>query len=188
MQDPAHILTITSLKGGTAKTTLTGLLALYLVQRCRRSVMLVDLDAQVGTTALFLYGKTPGLSVSDLLQASASGALEPALCREAFQPTPYVPSVFVLPGDSRLGQIARQGLPQHALRDVLDAAAFGGQSIFLIDTGTAHALVDLGIAAANAVLVPTTPCSLRRRSNPQRTPWRCSIARGNPWPGWRQWG
>ena len=38
------ILTITSLKGGTAKTTLTGLLALYLAQRCQKSVLLVELD------------------------------------------------------------------------------------------------------------------------------------------------
>ncbi len=154
MQDRAQILTITSLKGGTAKTTLTGLLALYLAQRCGRTVMLVDLDPQAGTTALFLDGKAQGPTVFDLLQESASGALDPIFCREAFRSTLYTSAVFVLPGDARLGLLAPEELPLEMLRVALETAAFGTESVVLIDTGTARLLVALGIAAADGVLVP----------------------------------
>ncbi len=154
MQDRAQILTITSLKGGTAKTTLTGLLALYLTQRCERTVMVVDLDPQAGTTALFLDGKSPEPTVYDLLQESANRTLDPGLCREAFRVSPYSSSVFVLPGDSRLGQLLQEAIPLETLRGVLETAAFGTQSVILVDTGTAQLLVALGIAAADGVLVP----------------------------------
>ncbi len=154
MQDRAQILTITSLKGGTAKTTLTGLLALYLAQRCGRTVMLVDLDPQAGTTTLFLDGKSQKPTVYDLLQESASGTLDPARCREAFRVSPYSSSIFVLPGDSRLGQLAPEAMSLETLRVVLETAAFRTQTVILVDTGTARLLVALGIAAADGVLVP----------------------------------
>ena len=59
------ITTFASLKGGTGKTTITGLLANYCSQILKKRVIIIDIDPQGGCTTLFL-----GLEAREIIDGS----------------------------------------------------------------------------------------------------------------------
>lgn len=147
------IVTVTSLKGGTGKTTVSGLWALYLAERCHREVVLLDLDPQGGVTSLFLGGKPTQPGVYDLLYAERDE--QPVvLFRDILQPSFIHPRIFVLPADLRLQQFTKEEVSIERLSNVLKKSDLPSDTIILIDTGTMRFLVGMGIAAADAVVVP----------------------------------
>ena len=147
------IVSVTSLKGGTGKTTVSGLWALYLAERCQREVVLIDLDPQGGATSLFLGGKPSQPGIYDLLHAERQD--QPVLLfRDALQPSFVHPRIFVLPADPRLHLLTKEEAPVDLLAHVLEKADFPLNTIILIDPGTMRLLVGMGIAAADAVVIP----------------------------------
>ena len=147
------IVTVTSLKGGTGKTTIGGLWALYLAERCHHEVVLLDLDPQGGATSLFLGGKSSQPGFFNLLDSEMHNQQE-VLFRDCLQPSSVHPRIFVLPADSRLHQLTEEEIPVDLLASLLEKADLPPDTIILIDTGTMRMLVGMGIAAADAVVVP----------------------------------
>ncbi len=152
------ILTITSLKGGVGKTTISGLLSLYMAY-CRQSeVVLIDLDPQMGSTSLFLSRKSERESSFDLLEAVQSGQWAGGRLREALCPAPTsspgASQIYLIGGDPRLAALSQESLSPEALRVLLEEADLPPSSLTLIDTGTQRTLVELGIQAADRVLIP----------------------------------
>ena len=63
------ITTFTSMKGGTGKTTITGLLANYVSKVLNKRVILIDIDPQGGCTTLFL-----GLEAREIIDGKGIAA------------------------------------------------------------------------------------------------------------------
>ena len=147
------IVTMTSLKGGTGKTTISGLWALYLAECCHREVVLLDLDPQGGATCLFLGGKSSQPGFFDLLDSEMHDQ-SAVLFRDYLQPSNVHPDIYVLPADPRLHQLSKEETPVDLLASLLEKADLPPNTIILIDTGTMRMLVGMGIAAADAVVVP----------------------------------
>ncbi len=156
------ITTFTSMKGGTGKTTITGLLANYVSQKLNKRVIIIDIDPQGGCTTLFL-----GLEAREIIDGKSSptifNVLETvrentnarAIVAKALVKSPYNENVFVLPADYRVTSLMSMGETPELLRYALDDAAFADDILVLIDSGTSPFLVNMSIAAVTEkVFVP----------------------------------
>ena len=156
------ITTFTSMKGGTGKTTITGLLANYCSQVLHKRVILIDIDPQGGCTTLFLGleareiidGKsTP--TIYNVLETVRDNTNARAIVAKALVKSPYNENVFVLPADYRITSLMSMGETPELLKYALDDASFSSDILVLIDSGTSPFLVNMSIAAVtDQVFVP----------------------------------
>jgi cellulose biosynthesis protein BcsQ len=156
------ITTFTSMKGGTGKTTITGLLANYLTEYHNKRVIIVDIDPQGGSTTLFLGvevrptidGKA-GPTIFSVLEAVREGTNTRQVVQKALMRSKYNENVFILPADYRVTSLLSMGESPDILKYALDEASFSDDLIVLVDTGTAPFLVSMAISAAtDKVFVP----------------------------------
>lgn len=156
------ITTFTSMKGGTGKTTITGLLANYTSKILNKRVIIIDIDPQGGSTSLFLGaeareiidGKT-GSTVFNVLEAVRENTNARALIQKSLVRSPYNNNVFILPADYRVTSLMSMGETPDLLKYALDDAAFADDILVLIDSGTSPFLVNMAISAVSEhVFVP----------------------------------
>jgi cellulose biosynthesis protein BcsQ len=150
------------MKGGTGKTTITGLLANYLTQYHNKRVIIVDIDPQGGCTTLFLGvesrptidGKA-GPTIFSVLEAVREGTNARQIVQKALMRSRYNENVFIIPADYRVTSLMSMGESPDILKYALEEASFSDDLIVLIDTGTAPFLVSMAIAAStDKVFVP----------------------------------
>ncbi|MHC1784450.1 MAG: ParA family protein [Anaerolineaceae bacterium] len=156
------ITTFTSMKGGTGKTTITGLLANYASQVLKKRVIIIDIDPQGGCTSLFIGadareiidGKA-GPTIFNVLESVRESTNARALIQKALVRSPYNSNVFILPADYRVTSLMSMGETPDLLRYALDDAAFAEDILVLIDSGTSPFLVNMCISAVTEnVYVP----------------------------------
>jgi cellulose biosynthesis protein BcsQ len=156
------ITTFTSMKGGTGKTTITGLLANYLTQYHKKRVIIVDIDPQGGSTTLFLGvearptidGKA-GPTIFSVLEAVREGTNARQVVQKALMRSRFNENVFIIPADYRVTSLMSMGESPDILKYALEEASFSDELIVLIDTGTSPFLVSMAIAAStDKVFVP----------------------------------
>ncbi len=156
------ITTFTSMKGGTGKTTITGLMASYLTQFYKKRVIIIDIDPQGGSTTLFLGtearatidGKA-GPTVFTVLETMREGGDTRQVVQKALMRSKYNENVYVLPADYRVTSLLSMGESPDILRYALEEASFSDDLIVMVDTGTAPFLVSMAISAASdKVFVP----------------------------------
>ena len=156
------ITTFTSMKGGTGKTTITGLLASYLTQFYKKRVIIVDIDPQGGSTTLFCGGEAratidgkAGPTVYNVLETVREGGDTRQIVQKALMRSKYNENVFILPADYRVTSLLSMGESPDILKYALEEASFSEDLIVFIDTGTAPFLVSMAIAAStDKVFVP----------------------------------
>lgn len=156
------ITTFTSMKGGTGKTTITGLLANYCSKILNKRIIIIDIDPQGGCTTLFLGleareiidGKsTP--TIYNVLETVRDNTNARAIVAKALVKSPYNENVFILPADYRITSLMSMGETPELLKYALDDASFSQDILVLIDSGTSPFLVNMAISAVtDQVFVP----------------------------------
>jgi ATPases involved in chromosome partitioning len=150
------VLAVTNLKGGVGKTTLSVMMSLYAVNHLGLDVLLIDMDPQSGTSSLLLGGNIEGITISDALEAAMDGNPPEEMMMTAVRPSIANPHIRVIPSDRRLTNFATNGAPVDLLNYCINSITIPEEMLVIVDTGTSPALVSMGIAAANAVLIPVT--------------------------------
>lgn len=150
------------MKGGTGKTTITGLLANYCSQVLHKRVIIIDIDPQGGCSTLFLGleareiidGKsTP--TIYNVLEAVRDNTNARTLVAKALVKSPFNENIFILPADYRITSLMSMGETPELLKYALDDAGFSPEILVLIDSGTSPFLVNMAIAAVtDKVFVP----------------------------------
>lgn len=156
------ITTFTSMKGGTGKTTITGLMASYLTQFYKKRVIIVDIDPQGGSTTLFLGGEArttidgkAGATIFNILETMREGGDTRQMVQKALMRSKFNENVFVIPADYRVSSLLSMGESPDILKYALEEASFSDDLIVMIDTGTAPFLVSMAISASSEkVFVP----------------------------------
>ncbi|NMB54282.1 MAG: AAA family ATPase [Leptolinea sp.] len=156
------ITTFTSMKGGTGKTTITGLMANFLTQFYKKRIIIIDIDPQGGSTTLYLGSEArttidgkAGPTVFTVLETMREGGDTRQMVQKALIRSKYNENVFVLPADYRVTSLLSMGESPDILKYALEEASFSDDLIVMVDTGTAPFLVSMAIAAAtDKVFVP----------------------------------
>jgi cellulose biosynthesis protein BcsQ len=164
------ITTFTSMKGGTGKTTITGLLANYASKILDKRVIIIDIDPQGGCTSLFLGpearetidGKA-GPTIYNVLECVRENTNARALIQKALIRSRYNPDVFVLPADYRVTGLMSMGETPDLLRYALEDAAFAEDLLVMIDSGTSPFLVNMAISAVSENVFVPLMLSLQNR-------------------------
>ncbi|MCX6071624.1 MAG: ParA family protein, partial [Chloroflexi bacterium] len=122
------VLAVASMKGGVGKSTLSAMLARFIVEHRRKPVTVVDLDPQRGATILLLgaeYARqTAGPGVHEILASEADSIPSTELFHQALKTSPQdLVSRFDLQEsdlkDGRLVLRARDGFRHWAARGIV---------------------------------------------------------------------
>jgi hypothetical protein len=150
------ILTITSMKGGVGKTTISAMLARYAIDAAPHPVLVVDLDPQAGISSLLLGGKIRGPTTADVLDSETRGTSSVGLFQEAVRPSRYSDQILVVPSGADLARFAAAGNsnPPDLLARAFQGAPIPANTLVIVDTGTSPGLVRLGIPAASVIVIP----------------------------------
>jgi len=156
------ITTFTSMKGGTGKTTITGLLANYVSKVLNKRVIIIDIDPQGGCTTLFLGPEAREIidgksspTIYNVLETVRDNTNARSIVAKALVKSPLNENVYVLPADYRITSLMSMGETPDLLRYALDDASFAPEILVLIDSGTSPFLVNMAIAAVtDRVFVP----------------------------------
>lgn len=151
-----QILTVTSMKGGVGKTTISAMLARNAIDVAPHPVLVVDLDPQAGISSLLLGGKISGPTISDVLDSEAHRITSAGLFQEAVRRSRYSDQILVVPSGADLTRFATTNspTPSNLLAQALWTAPVPENILVIVDTGTSPGLVRLGIAAASAIVIP----------------------------------
>ena len=156
------ITTFASMKGGTGKTTITGLLANYVSKVLNKRVILIDIDPQGGCTTLFLGSEAREIidgkstpTIFNVLETVRDNQNARSIVQKALVKSPYNENVFVLPADYRVTSLMSMGETPELLKYALDDAGFAPDLLVMIDSGTSPFLVNMAISAVSEqVFVP----------------------------------
>jgi hypothetical protein len=153
---PQQILTITSMKGGVGKTTISAMLARYASEIAPRPVLVVDLDPQAGISTILLGGKIKGPTIADILEMEFRGVSSGGLFHQAARPSRYNDRVLVVASGATLAHFVSPSSspPPDLLARALQAAPIPDNALVIVDTGTAPDLVRMGVMAADTIVIP----------------------------------
>jgi MinD-like ATPase involved in chromosome partitioning or flagellar assembly len=154
------IVAIASMKGGVGKTTIAGMLARYITNRRGSPVTVIDMDPQRGSTVLLL-GPKAGANVqpptiTDVLRSELDGIPSIETFAQAIRKSPYSDKLFVIPANGGLAELMQENAPAELLRWAIEASPLSDDATVIIDTGSAHTLCEMGVAAADLVFIPIT--------------------------------
>jgi len=148
------IVTFASVKGGTGKTTCSLLFALYLLKNQSKPVVIVDTDAQGGSTSLLLgTGQRHDTTVLQLIEAAYEGYGTQPVMRKALQVTDHE-NLFVVPSSRSWGWAARGITELHHLGTALRTSGLYDKVIFVVDSAPDVQPFKMCIVAADHVFVP----------------------------------
>jgi len=148
------VVTVTSMKGGVGKTTITAMLARYLSLRDQKKIIVIDMDPQGGASSILLGGQTEQPTLVDILRLEAEGIPSGELMNQAARKCRHDENIFVIPGHAELASFANAAPPLACLKYALESTAFPENAVLIIDTGTHPTLVAMGILAADIVIIP----------------------------------
>jgi chromosome partitioning protein len=158
-------IAIAHLKGGTGKTATCHALGTILACERRRHVLLVDCDPQASLTGACGVRDTEGVSLAEALDGSTPDALELLLYRVILR---IEPGLDLLPADIALARSEQILLSTPtralALRNALRMVATKYDVALLDCPANLGLLTTNALAAADAVLIPTTPNVLDLRA------------------------
>jgi len=154
------IITLTNLKGGVGKSTLTALLAKYIARhKPFDPVVVIDMDPQCGSTTI-LSGKKLDPSqptIYDALDSEFNGVPSTEIFESSFLKVEGEKKLYLVPSSPRLVQFGSNGASTDLLKYVFESAMnISSDTIILIDTGTMPQLVGMAIAAADFIVIPMT--------------------------------
>lgn len=159
------ILTITNGKGGVGKTTMSCLLAKFISTYTDKTAIVIDIDHHGGATALLMSGSPDRDTIYDAVEAIEDGMSPVDIMRNsAVYPIDGFPNAFLIPsGGKKMNVWPANGLTTDLLSRAINEAEYDNDVVVIIDTGTGPYYIELGIEAADAVLVPVeiSPQSMR---------------------------
>lgn len=154
------VVTIASMKGGVGKSTLSAMIAKFIVEERGTPVTVVDLDPQRGATILLLGAEharqSAGPGVYEILQSELEGMPSTELVYRALKTSPYDGRIRVLPSDASLARMRGPETPRELLGVAVREGPFGEDETIIIDTSPEVTFCEMGIAAADVVFVPIT--------------------------------
>lgn len=154
------IVAVASMKGGVGKTTISAMLARYISDRRCAPVTILDMDPQQGSTILMLGPKAGANlqppSIADILATELENVPSTEIFAQAMRKSPYNDEIFVVPADAELTAFMRRDVPSETLRWAIETSPLAPETTIIIDTGSAPALCEMSIAAADIVFIPIT--------------------------------
>ena len=161
MNNRAKVVAITSLKGGSGKTSLTSLLARYYAEAEGKQVLVVDYDSGAGLTSL-LYDqhiKEETASIVEVLFEVRHYVNPSDTFQQAIIPTGHPNrekdqgSIFLLPSKPALDDLLA-GTSRNLLKSAIGLLNLSDDYIILIDSGPNAANVSSAIQSADVVFIP----------------------------------
>jgi chromosome partitioning protein len=161
-----HTIAIANIKGGTGKTATCHALGAVLANEHRRHVLLVDCDPQSSLTGACGVRDAAGASLAEALGRSFNGTLELFMYRIIVK---VQPGLDLVPADIALARAEQGLLRSNAKRSLLLREALHTvgvkYDVALLDCPPNLGLMTMNaLAAADAVLIPTTPNVLDLRA------------------------
>ena len=165
MNNRAKVVAITSLKGGSGKTSLTSPLARYYAESENKQVLVVDFDSGAGMTSLLhnQVAKDGTPSIMEVLQ-DVKHYVDP---RETFSRAVIHTelekskgwkknkgAIFLLPCKPALDDFLR-GTTRNLLDAAISNLGLSDDYIILIDSGPEKVNVYLSVGCADVVFIPT---------------------------------
>ena len=154
------VVTVASMKGGVGKSTLSAMIARFIVEQRGTAVTVVDLDPQRGATILLLgaeYAKQQvGPGIFEVLESEQANIPSTELLFQALKTSSYDSRIRVLPSDAALARLRGPETPRNLLALALQDAPLGADETVIIDTSPDVTFCEMGIAAADVVFVPIT--------------------------------
>lgn len=154
------VICVASMKGGVGKSTLSAMIAKFIVEERGTPVTVVDLDPQRGATILLLgaeYAKeSGGPGVYEILESEQSGMPSAELVCQALKTSPYDARIRVIPSDASLARMRGPETARELLGVALRDAPFAADETVIVDTSPEVTFCEMGIAAADLVFVPLT--------------------------------
>jgi len=161
MKNRAKVVAITSLKGGSGKTSLTSLLARYYAEVEGKQVLAIDFDSGAGLTSL-LYDqiiKDETASIVEVLEdvmhyANPSESFYQAIIQTRHQyNNSNQGSIFLLPSKPALDNLL-VGTKRNLLNAAIGLLDLPDDYIILIDSGPNAVNVSNAIESADVVFIP----------------------------------
>ncbi len=154
------VVAIASMKGGVGKSTLSAMIAKFIVEQRGTPVTVVDLDPQRGATILLLgaeYAKQQtGPGVYEILESEQAGIPSAELVWQALKTSPYDSRIRVIPSDASLARLRGPETPRELLGVALRDFAWAPEETVIVDTSPEVTFCEMGIEAAEVVFVPLT--------------------------------
>ncbi len=154
------VVAIASMKGGVGKTTLSAMIAKFIVERRGTPVTVIDLDPQRGATILLLgaeySSQHSGPAIFEILQSERRNIPSTELFYQALKASPYDGRIRVVPSDGSLARLRGPETPRNLLALALQDAPLGPDETVIIDTSPDVTFCEMGIAGADLVFVPIT--------------------------------
>jgi cellulose biosynthesis protein BcsQ len=154
------IVALASMKGGVGKSTLSAMIAKYIVEQRGTPVTVIDLDPQRGATILLLgaaYAKhhvAPG--IYEILESEQENNPSTELVNQALKTSPYDSRIRVIPSDASLARLRGPETPRNLLALALQDAPLGTDETVILDTSPDVTFCEMGIVASDLVFVPIT--------------------------------
>ena len=165
MNNRAKVVSITSLKGGSGKTSITSLLARYYAEVEGKQVLVVDFDSGAGMTSLLnnqvVNNKTA--TIVEMLQ-DVKHYVDP---RETFSQAVIHTelekskgwkknkgAIFLLPCKPALDNFLR-GAKRNLLHAAINLLGLSDDYIVLVDSGPEKVNVYMAVGCADVVFIPT---------------------------------
>jgi cellulose biosynthesis protein BcsQ len=154
------VLAVASMKGGVGKSTLSAMLARFIVEHRRKPVTVVDLDPQRGATILLLgaeYARQPsGPGVHEILTSEADSIPSTEVFHQALKTSPYDERIRVVPSDASLARLRGPETPRNLLALALQDAPLPQDATIIVDSSPDVTFCEMAIEACDIVFVPIT--------------------------------
>lgn len=154
------IVSLASMKGGVGKSTITAMVAKYIVENSSVPVTVVDMDPQCGISIILLgpqmVSQYKGFSIYDALESENSNNPSREILLQAIVTSPYHDLIRVIPSTASLGKLAGPAVSRSLLRRSLSEFNSDTRSVTLVDTGPDITLCEMSIAASDLVFIPIT--------------------------------
>ena len=161
MNNRATVVAITSLKGGSGKTSLTSLLARYYAEEEGKQVLVIDFDSGAGLTSLLYdsYIKDETASIVEMLEdvmhyTNPYDTFQQAIIQTRHQySNSKQGSIFLLPSKPALDSLLA-GTTRNLLNAAIALVDLPADYILLIDSGPNAVNVRNSIESADVVFIP----------------------------------
>ena len=161
MNNRATVVAITSLKGGSGKTSITSLLARYYAEEEGKQVLVIDFDSGAGLTSLLYdsYIKDETASIVEVLEdvmhyANPYDTFQQAIIQTRHQySNSKQGSIFLLPSKPALDSLLA-GTTRNLLNAAIALVDLPADYILLIDSGPNAVNVRNSIESADVVFIP----------------------------------
>jgi chromosome partitioning protein len=165
MNKRAKVVAITSLKGGSGKTSLTSLLARYYAETENKQVLVVDFDSGAGMTSLLHnhVAKDGTPSILEVLQdvkhySDPRETFSRAVIHTELEKSKgwkkNTGAIFLLPCKPALDDFLR-GNTRNLLNAAISHLGLSDDYIILVDSGPEKVNVIMAVGCADVVFIPT---------------------------------